>query len=195
MDILDETNFSKPKERNLESLYYCISKFFERASFYGLRAIIILFMIGESLNMDRDEALSIYAWFTALLLFSSLIGAILGDLIIGNRKAIIAGGILQALGAFILCISSTLGLYGGLALVVLGNGLYSPNTIANFGKLYLNRKKLLDSGFAMLYLVINLGSILGISIIGICGEKLGWNAGFGLAGFFMIAATIPHPVY
>lgn len=75
------------------------------------------------MNMDRTEVLTILGLFSGSLIVSKIIGALLGDLILGNRKAIIIGGIIQALGAFVLCISSTTALYLGLFLVVLGNGL------------------------------------------------------------------------
>ena len=68
---------------------YSLSRLLERASYYGLRSLIILYMLGETLPMENDEALSIYAWFTGSLVFSQIIGAFMGDLLIGNRKAIL----------------------------------------------------------------------------------------------------------
>ncbi len=96
-------------------------------------------MIGEILKTERIEALNIYGVFTASFIFSKVFGAILGDLVIGNKKAIIIGAIIQSIGAFSLCIPSINGLYIGLSLVVLGGGLNVPNIISNFGKLYLNK--------------------------------------------------------
>lgn len=173
-----------------ETFFYGLSRMLERASYYGLRAIAILYMITGSLKMDRAEALNIYALFTAAFLFSKIIGALLGDLLIGNRKLIIIGGIIQAIGAFSICIPSTTGLYLGLFLVVLGSGLYSPNMISTFGKSYLNKTKLLDAGFTLFYSAVNLGAFLGILFIGYVGEKYGWNIGFIIAGILMIGSTI-----
>jgi len=141
--------------------------------------------------MERTGALSIYGWFTASLVFSQIVGALFGDLLIGNKKSIIKGGIIQAIGAFSLCIPSTTGLYLGLFLVVLGSGFFSPNIISNFGKTYLNKTKLLDSGFTIFYLAINLGSFLGILLIGYLGEKYGYNIGFVLSGILMLISIIP----
>lgn len=141
--------------------------------------------------MDRTEALSIFGWFAGSLMVSKIIGALLGDLVIGNRKTFLLGGIIQALGTFCLCIPSTTGLYLGLFLVVLGNGFYTPNMTANFGKLYLNKTKLLDSGFTIFYLAINLGAFFGTSFIGIIGERYGYNFGFILAGILMLFSLIP----
>ncbi|MBL1280113.1 MAG: MFS transporter [Fluviicola sp.] len=120
-----------------------------------------------------------------------MLGAIIGDLLIGNKKSMLFGGILQAVGTFVFCIPSTTGLYTGMLLVVLGNGLYNPNIIANFGKLYLNKTKLLDAGFMTYYLAINIGAFIGVLFIGLIGEKYGWSNGFLVAGVIMLLATIP----
>ena len=125
------------------------------------------------------------------LLFSQIIGGIFGDLIIGNKKSIIIGGIIQAIGAFILCVPSINGLYTGLFLVVLGSGFFTPNFTSNFGKLYLNKTKLLDSGFTILYFAINLGSFFGVLLIGYIGNKYGYNFGFIFSGVLMLLSIIP----
>lgn len=174
-----------------ETLYYSISRMLERASYYGFRALVVLYMIGETLKMENKEALTIYGWLTASLIFSQIVGALFGDLLIGNKKSIIIGGIIQAIGAFSLCIPSTTGLYLGLSLVVIGSGFFTPNIISNFGKTYLNKTKLLDSGFTIFYLAINLGSFLGILLIGYLGEKYGYNIGFIISGVLMLISIIP----
>lgn len=174
-----------------ETFYYALSRMFERASYYGFRALAVLYMTGEILKMDRTEALSIYGWFVGSLVISQIIGALFGDLLIGNRKSVIIGGIIQAIGAFSLCIPSTTGLYLGLFLVVLGSGFFTPNLISNFGKLYLNKTKLLDSGFTILYLAVNLGSFLGILLIGYVGETYSYNIGFVLSGSLMLLSIVP----
>ena len=174
-----------------ETFLYALSRTLERASFYGIRSLIVLYMIGESLKMEYTEALKIYGWFTASFLFSKIFGAILGDLILGNKKALIIGGIIQALGAFSFCIPSINGLYVGLFLIVLGGGLYTPNIISNFGKLYLNKTKLLDAGFTIFYLAVNLWAFFGVMSIGYLREKYGWNIGFIIAGILMLLSIIP----
>ncbi len=179
------------QKHNKGAFYYSLSKILERASYYGLRALVVLYMTGEILKMDRTEALDIYGWVLGSLVFSKIIGALFGDLIIGNRKSIIIGGFIQTTGAFTLCIPSTTGLYTGLFLVVLGSGFYTSNITANFGKLYLNKTKLLDSGFTLFYLVANLGSFLGILLIGYSGEEYGYNIGFIISGILMLLSIIP----
>lgn len=148
-------------------------------------------MVGETLKMEKTEALHIYGWFTLAFIFSQILGALLGDLLIGNKKSILIGGIIQALGAFMLCWPSTTGLYVGLLLVVLGNGFFTPNIISNFGKTYLNKTKLLDSGFTIFYFAINLGSLLGVLLIGYLGKTYGYNIGFITSGLLMLISIIP----
>jgi POT family proton-dependent oligopeptide transporter len=174
-----------------ETYFYGLSTLLERASYYGIRTTVILYMISESINMGREEALSLYGWMALLLIFSRVIGAALGDLVIGNRKSAIIGGIIQTLGAFSFCIPSITGIYIGLSLIVLGNGLYNPNITASFGKLYLNKTKLLDAGFTLFFLAINIGAFLGVSLIGYCGEIYGWNWGFVLSGTLMLLSILP----
>lgn len=174
-----------------ETFLYAIARTLERASYYGLRAIIVLYMIEGILKMERSEALAVYGWFIGAYIIAQILGAILGDLILGNKKAIILGGIIQSLGAFSLCIYSTTGLYVGLALIVLGGGLYSPNISSNFGKLYLNKTKLLDAGFTVFFLAINIGAWVGIISIGTIGENYSWNVGFIIAGIMMLFSIIP----
>ena len=171
--------------------HYSLSRLLERASYYGLRSLVILYMVGETLHMEDDEAFSIYGWFTGSLIFSQIIGAFMGDLLIGNRKAILLGGILQAIGAFCLSLPSLFGLYAGLFLVVLGSGFFTPNIISNFGKLYLNNSKLLDSGYTIFYLAVNLGSFLGVLCMGYLNEKVSYRSGFIIAGIMMLLSLTP----
>jgi POT family proton-dependent oligopeptide transporter len=148
-----------------------VSNTLERAVYYGIRGLIVLYMVGETFDMPREEAYAIYGILGVVLLFTKILGAVLGDLVLGNRFVSIAGNILQALGAFILCVPTLNMLYIGIGLVSLGSGLYGPNLFSQFGKLHLNKESKMDSGFTLLYLAINLGSFLGVLILGILGEK------------------------
>lgn len=179
------------QKHSIETFYYSLARMIERASYYGLRALVILYMTGEILKMDTTEALVIYGWFTGSLVFSQILGGLLGDLLIGNKKSIIIGGIVQSFGAFTLCIPSTYGLYIGIFLIVLGSGFYTPNIIANYGKSYLNKTKLLDAGFTIFYLAINIGAFLGSFLIGYSGEEFGYNIGFLISGLLILISLIP----
>lgn len=174
-----------------EAFLYATSRLLERASYYGFRGIIVLYMITGPLQIDQIKALSLYGWVAVFLLIAQVAGALLGDLALGNKKAVLLGGLFQALGAFSCCLASTTGLYAGLCLLIVGNGLYTPNTIANFGKLYLKKTTLLDAGFTGFYLAINLGSFIGVLLVGTVGENYGWNRGFVLAGILMLLSIVP----
>lgn len=169
-----------------ETLIYSLSKMFESASYYGFRALLVLYMIVGDLKIDDTKAIYIYGLFTGSIIFSKIIGAFLGDLILGNKKALIIGGIIQTLGTLSLIISSTNGLYVGLVLIIIGSGLYSPNITSHFGKLYLNNSKLLDSAFTIYYIATNIGSFVGVLLIGYIGERFGWSYGFTIASLLMM---------
>ncbi len=179
----------KTQTHSKEAFLLATSRMLERTSYYGLRSIIILHMVSETHKMDYMDAFSIYGIFTTAIIFSEIIGALLGDLVIGNRTTMITGGILQAIGAFSFCIPSTTGLYAGWILLVIGSGLYGPNILSNFGKTYLSKTKLLDAGFTIFYFAVNLGAFLGVLLIGLVGDKYGWNAGFITAGIIMLASV------
>lgn len=174
-----------------ESLYYAISIMLERASYYGLRALIVLYLTENALKIDKYATSTIYGLIASSLIFSEILGALLGDLLLGNKKTIIIGAVLHAIGAFFLCIPSLTGLYVGLILIALGGGFFVPNIISNFGKLYLNKPKLIDAGFTLYYLIINLGSFIGVMLMGYLGETIGFNVGFITAGTLMLLSIIP----
>lgn len=173
------------------TLLYATSKMFERAFFYGVRALLLFYLIEGVFAMDYPDALSIFGLFASAVGAFGLLGALLGDLVIGNKKAIISGAILQLVGILCLFIPEINVFYIGLVLIVAGNGLYSPNIIANFGKLYLNKLRLLDAGYSILYLAINLGAALGVLAIGYLGEIYGWKYGFALAAVFSVFSLLP----
>jgi len=180
-----------PTGHGKAAFLYAFSKVLERAAYYGIRSLIVINMVSGTLSMDRTEALEIYAWFSMLVVFATLLGGIIGDLVVGNRKSIILGAVIQAAGAFTLCIPTTVGLYAGLTFVIIGGGLYVPNVTANFGKLYADKVKLLDSAFTLDYLAINIGAFSGIFLISYYGEEHGWASGFILAGVLMLASVAP----
>ncbi|WP_300567916.1 MFS transporter [Flavobacterium sp.] len=179
------TNQTHPKETFL----YAISRVLERASYYGIRALILIYMI-DSLNLPEQDASKIYGFFIGALVFTQIFGALLGDLVLGNKKAMLIGGILQALGSFTLCIPSVMGLYIGLGLILLGSGLYSSNILSQFGKLYLNKKMLIDSGFSIFYLVTSLGAMIGGFAIMHVLEFTNYQFGFIFGGILMLLSVL-----
>ncbi|MFZ6052946.1 MFS transporter [Halocola ammonii] len=178
------------KGHDLHTFIYSISRMFERAAYYGIRGILVLYMIDGALKMGQESAFSVYGYFTAFIILAQILGAVLGDLVLGNRGALIIGGVLQAIGAFVLCIPSIGALYAGMVLIVIGGGLYSPNLLASFGKHYLNKKHLLDAGFGIIYTAVNMGAFLGIAVLSLIAEKVGYPIGFACGGFLMLVAAI-----
>lgn len=177
------------RQLELASSYHLLSVGIERAAYYGLRAIIILFMVSETIDISREKAFSIYGIFASVLVLSRILGALLGDLLFGNKSVLIWGGLLQMLGAFVFCLDSKIAIYIGLGLVSLGSGLYGPNLFSQFGKLYKKRNKLLDVGFVAFYLAISAGSFVGVLGIGYLGE-FNFKLGFIVAGILYFFATV-----
>ncbi|WP_430409579.1 MFS transporter [Kordia sp.] len=176
---------------------YGVASMFERAGYYGVRAVLVLYLTSSllsegGLEMSRGDALGLYGTMALAIAFTTIIGALLGDLVLKSKKAIILGGILQAIGAFILCIHSVNAVYISVGLIALGAGLYKPNMIAYFGKFYLNKTKLLDGAYTIYYGFINLGAFAGVLALGYIGEVYSWKISFIIAGFFfLIAMLIP----
>jgi POT family proton-dependent oligopeptide transporter len=169
------------------------SRLFERAAYYGLRAILVIYMLTEAFDSDtfsREEALQIYGIFTGVLIFTQIIGALIGDFLTGSKVAMIIGIFVQALGAFVLSISSTPFLFAGLGLVLIGGGLYSPNVMALFAKQYSDRKKLADSGFMLFYIAINIGAFFGILLLSYLSEEFRFSLGFIASGILFLCAGV-----
>ncbi len=173
-----------------KGLLFVLSRVFDRAGFYGLRSLIVIYMISGTMNIPQDKAYYIYSLIGIGLGFSQVIGALFGDLLLGNKKTALIGCIMQAIGAFTLCIPSIEGLYTGLALIILGGGLYTPNIYAGFGKQYLDRTKLLDAGYTFFYMGVNIGALLGPVFIGYFGS-IDYMVGFILSGVVMLFSCIP----
>lgn len=179
------------KDYSVDTFYYSLSILLERAAYYSLLTPLFMFITAEKPYMASVDAERILTLFMGSFLFSKIAGALLGDLLIGNRRSMFVGGFIQALGAFILFIPSVYGFYAGIFLIVLGNGLFKPNIIATYGKLYLSKQHLLDSGFTIWYLVINIGAALGAFLTGRLGESLGIEAWFIVSGSLMLLSLIP----
>lgn len=189
--ILDHEVSKQPPPHYQQVLFFCLSRLFERAAYYGTRALLVLYMTSDALQLPPSEAYAIYSWLAILLLGSSVLGAVLGDLVIGNRSTILIGGGLQTIGIVLFCVPSMVGLYAGLALMVLGSGFFSPNIMANFGKSHLQKIKLLDAGFSWFYLAINIGAFFGVLFINLARERYGWQSGFLISAVLMALSMVP----
>ena len=168
------------------------TEMWERFSYYGMRAILVLFLISsienEGWGWDRAEALELYALYTGLVYVTPIFGGLIADRLTGYRKAIVAGAFLMTLGhaAMALEVFNDFYLYVGLALLILGNGLFKPNISSIVGQMYKDEGKLKDGAYTIFYMGINAGAFLGILLCGYIGENVNWHFGFGLAGIFML---------
>ena len=169
------------------SVVLMVSKALERGGYYGIRALLVIYMTGEVLAMESERALTIYGYIATILIGTEIVGGLLGDLVLGNKLVAIIGAAIQAIGAFVLCIPSEIALYGAIGLIGLGAGLYSPNVLGMFGKNYFRKDKLMDSGFTFWYLALNAGAFVGIMIIASMGDR-NFTLGFILGGIFHLIA-------
>ncbi len=170
-------------------ILYLLSLFFERISYFGIRAVLVIYLVEGSFQYDRSSALSTYAMFTTLFFFAYIAGGLMGDRIFGNRKAVIYGGFMQALGALIVAIPNQTAFFVGLFFVVMGGALYTPNLLANIGRSYLTKPHLMDSGFTITIGVRTIGALIGASGILFLGE-VNFVWAFLVAGGMMLISTL-----
>jgi proton-dependent oligopeptide transporter, POT family len=171
------------------------TEMWERFSFYGMRALLVLFMVDAvrgGLGLDDRTAAAIYGLYTAGVYLAALPGGWVADRLLGAQKAIWYGGIVIALGHFSLAIPTTETFYLGLVLVVLGTGLLKPNISTIVGMLYPEGGARRDAGFTIFYMGINIGAAIGPLICSFLGEKVNWHYGFGAAGIGMVLGLIQY---
>ncbi len=188
----------------LYSLFF--TEMWERFSYYGMRALLVLYLTSTALKggfgLERSNALEVYAIFTGLVYLTPILGGILADKLLGQRKAVYIGGLLMAMGNFTLALS--VGTQGaeavadgrqwllnlGLGLLIAGNGFFKPNISTMVGGLYEENDIRRDSGFTLFYMGINLGAFLAPLIAGTLGETYGWQYGFTASGIGMLLGVM-----
>jgi len=165
--------------------YLFFAELWERFSFYGMRALLVLYMT-KHLLFDDDMSFGIFAAYMSLVYVTPMIGGILADKILGFRKAILLGGVLMALGHFFLTIETPLFFYGSLGLIIVGNGFFKPNISSFVGDLYHKDDSRRDAGFTIFYMGINIGAAIAPLLCAWFAETYGWHYGFVLAGIGMV---------
>lgn len=180
------TTPSQPK-----ALYLLFSvRMWECFSFYGMRALLILYMI-EALQFSESYAFGVYALYCALVEIGGVIGGTLADKYLGLRKAILTGGVLIALGHLCLSLGDQNGaFFWSLALIIIGSSLFSGNITALLGQFYHQEDPRREAGFTLFYMGINIGALLATLLCGAVGEIYGWHYGFGLAAIGMLIGNI-----
>lgn len=166
----------------------------ERFSYYGMRALLVLYMTSEivkgGFGYADDQAFGIYAAYGALVYLTPIIGGYFADKMIGFRKAIVWGSILMAAGQFTLFLNAEFTFYIGLALLVVGNGFFKPNISSMVGKFYKEGDARRDGAFTIFYMGINIGAFLTPLTCGAIGEIEGWKYGFLTAGIGMVLGLL-----
>jgi POT family proton-dependent oligopeptide transporter len=178
-----------------------LTEMWERFSYYGMRALLVLYMTSSTLGEDArgaglgwtsQEALALYGWYTMLVYVMSIPGGMIADKLLGQKKAVLLGAIILCLGHGVLILTDTWAFYTGLGLVILGVGLLKPNISTMVGGLYPQGDIRRDKGFSIFYIGINTGSLLATMVIGFVVMKWGWHAGFGLAGIAMLLGLVVY---
>ena len=188
------TVFGHPK--GLFILFF--TELWERFSFYGMRAILILYLTAETLGdnpglgWSNESALELYGWYGMLVYMMSIPGGLLADRWLGQKKSVLVGGVLIILGQFILAVDSLVAFYSGLALIISGVGALKPNISTMVGGLYKKGDIKRDAGFTIFYIGINIGAFSAPLLVGYFGEVVDWHLGFSLAGFGMILGQIVY---
>ncbi len=162
------------------------AEMWERFSFYGMRALLVFYMIKGFLGYSDGEAYAVYGAYTALVYATPFIGGMLADRLLGQRRAVVIGGLLMAAGHLLMTIQNETAFFGALALLICGNGFFKPNISSMVGSLYPDGSLRRDGGFTIFYMGINLGAAMSPLICGYIGETYGWHYGFGLATIGML---------
>ena len=170
------------------------TEMWERFSYYGMRALLVLFLVSEiaggGWGWTREAALGLYATYTGLVYLTPIFGGIVADKLLGYRLAVLLGALLMTLGHAALAFETEFMFYAGLWLLIFGNGFFKPNISTLVGQLYANDEDKKDAAYTIFYMGINAGAFLGILLCGFIGEQIGWSYGFGLAGIFMFLGMV-----
>ena len=170
------------------------TEMWERFSFYGMRALLVMFFTSTVANggwdWTREQAMAIFGSYVGLVYLSTMLGGYFADKIIGYRWAVVVGALLMTLGHGSMALESPFFIYSGLILLVFGNGFFKPNMASIVSEMYKDRPEKKDGAYTIFYMGVNSGAFFGIVLCGYLGEQVGWNWGFGLAGIFMLFGLI-----
>jgi len=184
------------KKGHPRALYYLFfTELWERFSYYGMRALLVLYIVQKLYaDMVREvadtRAYAIYAAFGALVYATPVLGGLIADRYLGYRKSIMSGGVLMAIGLFMMAIDTEFFFFAGLGFLVTGNGLFKPNISSMVGSLYEPGDPRRDAGFTIFYMGINIGAWLSPLACGWIAYQYGWPYGFALAGAGMLIGLV-----
>jgi POT family proton-dependent oligopeptide transporter len=180
--------------RGLATCFF--TEMWERFSYYGMRALLILYMVGSTqkpgLGFSTAKSAQIYGLYTMLVYLMGVPGGWIADRFLGHYCAVLVGGIIIACGHFSMAFPSLTSFYLGLGLIIIGTGLLKPNVSTIVGTLYTRDDPRRDAGFSMFYMGINLGAFISPLICGWLGQKINWHAGFAAAGVGMCVGIVQY---
>jgi proton-dependent oligopeptide transporter, POT family len=173
------------------------AEMWERFSYYGMRALLIFYLTKHWLFSDSKANL-IYGAYTSLVYITPVLGGYLADRYLGQRKAVLFGGVLLAIGHSLMAVEGTGGqndpalnvFWGALAFIIVGSGFLKANISVMVGQLYKLTDIRRDGAYTIFYMGINVGAAVGTILVGYLGEKIGWGYGFGLAGIGMLVGLV-----
>jgi POT family proton-dependent oligopeptide transporter len=191
MDLTEPKSPAIPASTSHPKQLYVLffSEMWERFSFYGMKALLLAYMVTQ-LKFDEPKGYAILGSYAALVYTMPIFGGFLSDKFLGNRKAVIFGGILMTIGHLVLAVPQGWSFFFGMAFIICGNGFFKPNISSLVGTLYADNDPRKDSGFSLFYMGINIGAALGGLLCGYVGQRINWHYGFGLAGIFMILGLV-----
>tara|TARA_B110000046_G_scaffold66122_1_gene73908 strand:+ start:476 stop:1963 length:1488 start_codon:yes stop_codon:yes gene_type:complete len=197
---------SEEKKGHPRALYTLFAtEMWERFSYYGMRALLTLYLtaklVDDGFGLDRQEALELYAIFTGLVYMTPILGGWVADRFLGKRKTVYIGGLVMAVGQFLLAgsafmaqsldVESRLFLFNfGLGVLIIGNGFFKPNISTIVGDYYDDNDPRKDSAFNIFYMGINLGAILGPFLAGALGENVHWGWGYFAAALGLLVSVV-----
>jgi POT family proton-dependent oligopeptide transporter len=185
--------FPTKQPRGLALLFF--TEMWERFSYYGMRALLILFLIDTTtggFGWTQEKASQLYGWYTGLVYLTPIIGGWLADRYLGTARSLVIGGIVIALGHFTMAADTRVTFFLGLVLIIVGTGFFKANVSTLVGQLYRDHDPRRDAGFTIFYIGINSGAFLGPLVCGwlAANPKYGWSWGFGAAGVGMTLGVI-----
>jgi proton-dependent oligopeptide transporter, POT family len=194
VDTPAETRGFAGHPSGLATLFF--TEMWERFSYYGMRAFLILYMVAPAaqggLGFADADAASIYGTYTGAAWGAAIFGGLVADRFLGQYRTVLVGGVIIALGHFVLAFKALPFFYTGLTFVALGTGLLKPNVSTLVGSLYEPGDRRRDAGFSIFYMGINLGALLGPLIAGYLAQRVNWHIGFSAAGVGMTAGLIQY---
>lgn len=173
--------------------YLFFAELWERFSFYGMRALLTLYMVEvvfEALSNKDFVTAAIYSSYGSMVYAGTVIGGRISDKLLGMRKSIFLGGIFMAIGHFVLAVEHNIAFFLALSFIIVGNAFFKPNISTFVGTLYEDNDPRKDSGFTIFYMGINLGAWVSPLLCGWLAASYGWHYGFGLAGIGMVAGLL-----